>query len=96
MRATLESAQSSDQAGLRSGFSCDDHLFTITQIIERLNEHNLPLWICAIDFKKAFDTVEHQAIWHALASQGVPSRYVRILQALYSDQVGKNNASGRE
>ncbi len=74
MRTVLENAQSPDQAGFRQGFSCEDHLFTVTQIIERFTEFNLPLWICAVDFKKAFDTVEHQAIWDALVQQGVNTR----------------------
>ena len=34
MAEELDAAQPVDQAGFRSGFSCEDHLFTITQLAE--------------------------------------------------------------
>ena len=39
---------------------------------EKCQEYRIPLWVAAIDFKKAFDTVEHVSIWDALREQGVP------------------------
>ena len=39
-----------------------------------------------MDFKKAFDTVEHDNLWEALHHQGVPPGYVGLLQRLYRDQ----------
>eukprot|EP00973_Karenia_brevis_P033792 4662853-Karenia_brevis.AAC.1 len=38
-----------------------------------MHEFQCPMWLCAIDFKKAFDTVEHDAIWRARVSHGVSS-----------------------
>ena len=89
MKAALDEAQPVDQAGFRKGFGCDDHLFTILQLIERMSEYNCPLWICAIDFRKAFDTVEHPAIWASLTEQGVHHRYISLLRRLYSAQAGQ-------
>ena len=89
IKFSLEKVQSVDQAGFRKGFGCEDHLFTIVQIIEKMTEYNRPLWICAIDFRKAFDSVEHHSIWKALASQGVHGTYISLLQRLYQNQVGK-------
>ena len=85
----LEAVQSADQAGFRSGFGCDDNLFVITQLIEKFSEFQLPLWVCAIDVRKAFDTVEHTGIWKALSNQGVPPAYVHLLKGLYTNQVGR-------
>lgn len=84
----LDASQSSDQAGVRKGHGCDGNLFTVMQVIEKLLEYQLPLWICAVYFRKAFDTVEHGAIWDALLNQGVPAGYVAILKSLYVEQVG--------
>eukprot|EP00959_Pyramimonas_sp_CCMP1952_P383620 8039344-Pyramimonas_sp.AAC.1 len=39
-----------------------------------------------IDFEKAFDTVEHDTLWAALADQGVPSAYIDLLKRLYARQ----------
>ena len=89
IKSILEDAQPVDQAGFRSGFSCADHLQTISMVAEKMNEHRLPLWVCAIDFKKAFDTVEHRSLWQALKNQGIPRRYVALLQDLYQGQTGQ-------
>ena len=59
IQATLDRAQPVDQAGFRPGFRVDDHLITMLWLIEKTNEFNVPLWICATDFAKAFDTVSH-------------------------------------
>ena len=89
IKAILDREQSSDQAGFRPGYSVDDHLFTVVMLIEKMNEYQQPLWICAVDFRKAFDTVEHEQLWSAMLAQGVPPVYVRTLAELYTNQVGK-------
>ena len=89
IKVALNAAQSVDQAGFRKGFGCDDHLFAVVQLIEKMSEYNCTLWICAIDFRKAFDSVEHLAIWKALHAQGVQGRYIDLLQRLYRNQVGR-------
>ena len=82
----LDPEQSPDQAGFRSGFSTDDHLFTVEHLQEKGYEFQIPIWFAAIDFQKAFDSVEHQAVWNALARQHVPVAYIQLLQKLYSEQ----------
>ena len=78
----LDAAQSPDQAGFRSGFSCDDHLLTLALVLEKLVEYQLPLWACTVDFRQAFDSVEFHSIWQALLNQGVPAGYVSVLEHL--------------
>ena len=82
----LESAQSRDQAGFRATYGCVDHIFALTSIVERATEFGIPLWIAAIDFQKAFDSVSHAAVWEALAEQGVEKEYIEMLQRLYDGQ----------
>ena len=89
MTKWLDAAQPVDQAGFRSGFSCEDHLFTVTQLAEKYREFRLPLWVGVVDFKKAFDCVEHSAIWRAVEEQKVLRAYIRTCQALYKDQTAK-------
>ena len=48
------------------GCSTIDHPQALNQIIEKLNECNLPLCIGFTDYEKAFDTVEHFTIFEAL------------------------------
>jgi retron-type reverse transcriptase len=58
-------------------------------LFERSQEFQLPLWVAAVDFKKAFDTVRHECIWKALRDQGVHETYVSTLAKLYTDQKGQ-------
>ena len=85
----LEREQCSDQAGFRHDYSTVDHLFTLTQLQEKATEYQMKLWVAAVDFKKAFDTIEHNGLWEALISQGVPSAYVNLLRSLYTGQTGR-------
>lgn len=86
IKQQLETEQSVDQAGIRSGFSCDDHIFAISILSEGCAEFRRPLWVVAVDFKKALDTVEQPSIWTSLLEQGVPAVYVDTLMRLYDGQ----------
>ena len=62
MERTLDENQPREQAGFRKGYSTTDHLQSVNQIIEKSNEFNKQLCIAFIDYEKAFDSVEHDAI----------------------------------
>ena len=74
----INEAQSVDQAGFMKFFSTDDHLLSSTILIERAWKNNRPLWICAVDFKKAFDSVIWDSIWMALRESKVEEGYIYI------------------
>ena len=86
VRPQLEQQQSRDQAGFKSHFSTEDHLTSLVLLQEKCSEWRTDLWIAAVDFKKAFDTVSHESLWRALSSQGVPMGYIRLISKLYSNQ----------
>ena len=44
--------------------------------------------MCTVDFEKAFNSVEHAALW-ALSEQGVDGQYIRLLAKFYNNQAGK-------
>jgi len=87
--------QSVDQAAHRRGYSTEDHLLTVTLLIERSREFNFPIWLALVDFTKAFDTVEHAPLWEVLKTQSVPAHYVQLLEELYSNQVATVQTSRR-
>ena len=89
VKDTLILAQSCDQAGFRPGYCCEDHLFTVTQLLEKTNEFNHPIWFVVVDFKKAFDTICHDSLWQALRDQGVHWQYIDVLKELYAGQQGQ-------
>eukprot|EP00973_Karenia_brevis_P063873 8878915-Karenia_brevis.AAC.1 len=56
---------------------------------EKSSEFQLGLWLGAIDFQKAFDTISHSAIWAALEDQGVEPYFISLIMKLYANQVGQ-------
>ena len=40
-----------------------------------------------VNFEKAFDSIEHEALWQVLADQGVDDDYIDLLAVLYSNQI---------
>lgn len=85
LRIILDFNQPIEQAGFRPKFSTMDHIFTISQIIERYNEYGKTLYIAFIDYSKAFDSISHKALWAALESQGIQHGYITLLQNIYNN-----------
>ena len=82
----LDKAQCKDQAGFRNAYSTADHMFVFAMLQEKSEEFNLNTWVAAIDFKKAFDSINQNYLWGALVEQKVPNAYVTVLRRLYEDQ----------
>lgn len=82
---TIENTLRPNQAGFRPNRSCIDHINTLRIIIEQSVEWRSPLFIAFIDFEKAFDSLNHDALWRILKSRGVPTKIISILQELYTD-----------
>ncbi|KAK6756506.1 hypothetical protein RB195_014739 [Necator americanus] len=80
---TLDEAQPQEQAGFRQGFSCLDHIQTVSRVNEVCREYRLPIVLTFVDYEKAFDSVETNAILSALVDQGVDASYVRTLANCY-------------
>ena len=62
----LDTAQCPDQAGFRRGYSTVDHLFVFKMLQEKSEEFQLNTWAAALDFKKAFDSIDQSFLWEAL------------------------------
>ena len=89
LRRFLSAEQSVDQAAYKPGFSCEDHLFTLTMLAEKSAEFQLPVWMAAVDFRKAFDSVEFESIWSSLEELNVPAQYTAVLKLLYAGQTAR-------
>ncbi|KAK6731405.1 hypothetical protein RB195_007711 [Necator americanus] len=74
----LDEGQPCEQAGFRKGFSTIDHIHTVLKLIEVSREYKMPLCLTFIDLKKAFDSVETEAVVEALDNQGVPTQYIKV------------------
>ena len=54
------------QAGFRRGRGTRDHIANIHWIIEKAREFQKKIYICFIDYTKAFDCVDHNKLWKIL------------------------------
>ena len=63
----LDENQHREQAGFRSKYSTTDHIHAINQLTEKCREYNIPLCVAFVDYEKAFDSVQTQAILTIIA-----------------------------
>ncbi|KAK6757103.1 hypothetical protein RB195_015120 [Necator americanus] len=62
---------------------CPSSTSSSQELIEVSREYKMPLCLTFIDLKKAFDSVETEAVVEALDNQGVPTQYIKVLRELY-------------
>ena len=55
-------------------------------LCERNLEHDNELFICFVDFEKAFDRVKWTKLWHILKTIGIDWRDRRLINNLYLQQ----------
>ena len=93
----LDKFQPPKQARIRKNYSTGDHLFALTILIEKGREWQIPIWAATLDFKKASDTVYHDALWKALEAHSVPAPRINMIAKLYTSQtaVVKTDALSR-
>ena len=72
------------QAAFRAGYSTTHHLFALRHLTHKHSMHGqTPLFVCQIDFEKAFDKVPRWALWKRLEERGVCGTMMQVLQKSY-------------
>ena len=74
------------QAGSRKGRGTRDQIANIHQIIEKAREFQKDIYLCFIDYAKAFDCVDHHKLWKILKVMGIPDDMTHFLRNLYAGQ----------
>ena len=65
--------------------NCKNILLSLNQLKEKCREYNIPLCVALVDYEKAFDSVQTQAILTSLLEQGIEDVYIEILKDIYTD-----------
>ena len=73
------------QAGFRKGRGTRDQIANIRWIIEKAREFQENIYLCFIDYTKAFDCVHHNKLWKILQEMGIPD-LTCLLRNLYAGQ----------
>ena len=83
------------QAGFRKGYRTVDNCFILRALVERARARGVKLYLCAVDFEKAFDSVDRPLLWEALQRSGIGGTMLQAIQAMYADvPVCVNTANG--
>ena len=73
-----------NQIGFRQGYQTSDHIFTLRALIENYFRNNKgPLYACFVDFKKAFDSVDHELLLQQLVTYGIKGKFLNVISSLY-------------
>ena len=74
------------QAGFRKGRGTRDQVANICWIIEKAREFQKNIYLCFIDYTKAFDRVDHNKLWKIIKEMGIPDCLTCLLRNLYAGQ----------
>ena len=86
LREYLEAnkALNDEQNGFKPERCCQDHIFTLTSIVENRMHTKQDTFACFIDFRKAFDCVDRELLWGKLAARfKINGNFLTALKGLY-------------
>ena len=74
------------QAGFRKGRGTRDQIANILWIIKKAREFQKNIYLCFIDYAKAFDCVDRNKLWKIPQEIGIPDHLTCLLRNLYAGQ----------
>ena len=75
----------SEQMGFRTDRSCQGATLILQVMIDRANRNNSPFWWAGLDISKAYDTVNHEALWRILEKKGIGGLWLNTLKSIYDE-----------
>ena len=74
------------QASFRKGKGTRDQIANIHWITKKARELQKNIYLCFIDYAKAFDCVNHKKLWKILQELGIPFHLTCLLRNMYAGQ----------
>ena len=74
------------QAGFRKGRGTRDQTANIHWTIKKAREFQKNIYLCFINYTKAFDGVDHNKLWKILKEMGIPDHLTCLFRNLYTGQ----------
>eukprot|EP00798_Chlamydomonas_sp_ICE-L_P006735 gene6735-biopygen1929 len=89
IKPTTEPTLHEAQCGFRASRGCADQLFTMRRICELSKAGRAPLFAAFVDYRKAFDSVNGEAMWTLMATRGVDPHLVSLVKEMYNGCSGE-------
>ena len=86
IRSKIRPEISETQFGFVADKSTRNAIFTLSMLIERCIQMQKDLYLCFIDYSKAFDKVKHQDLFNILQDLDIDGKDLRIIRNLYWEQ----------
>ena len=72
------------QFGYKSKVGCTGAIFAVRKVIEHFTDNDSTVNICCLDIFKAFDRINHNALFLKLMQRGFPVKLILLLKDWYS------------
>ena len=73
-----------NQFRFKKRVSCSHAIYTVRNIVDRWVSQGFTANLCAIDLSKAFDKVNHHALFIKLMTRNIPVNLIEIIENLFS------------
>ena len=84
-----------EQAGFREGYSTIDHIFSLYAMIQKQFTKDRKLYVCFVDYKKAFDSVNREALFKILECNGISGDYLKAIKSIYKSVLAAVKKDGK-
>ena len=72
------------QAGFREGYSTIDNAFILNALIQNhITRKRSRLYVCFVDFQKAFDSINRRKLWYVLKTNGIKGNIFRVVHNMH-------------
>ena len=73
-----------NQIGFKRKSRTSDHLLTVKSLVKKyVSQGKKKLYSCFVDFRKAFDSVGHNALFHKLELLGINGNLLNLIKSIY-------------
>ena len=75
------------QFGFKKGLGCNHAIYTVQSTIDYYTSNNSTVNVCALDFAKTFDKINHYALFCKLMDRNVLQGIILLLECWYSKSI---------
>jgi hypothetical protein len=96
IQSACEDSLDESQFGFRKGFGTREALFMINVLFQKCRDQRRDVYVCFLDYEKAFDRVKHDDMMRILKERNVNAFDRRIVENLYWKQRAAIRVEGQE